>query len=52
MSEDFDFDGTQSKGSGASMQMWDILSILVLIVTACLVGYFALVFVNPASPST
>jgi hypothetical protein len=48
MNEDFDFDGTQSRG-GASLQMWDILSILILVLTACLVGYFALVFFNPAS---
>jgi hypothetical protein len=31
------------------MQLWDILSVLVLILTVCLVGYFALIFVNPAS---
>ena len=49
MNEDFDFDGTQSKASQAPMQMWDILSILVLILTACLVGYFALVFIDPTS---
>jgi|SRR5215208_2160293 len=49
MSDDFDFDGTQSRRSGAPMQMWDMLSIMVLIITVCLVGYFALVFINPAS---
>jgi hypothetical protein len=49
MNEDFDFDGTQSRRSQAPMQIWDILSILVLILTVCLVGYFALVFINPAS---
>jgi hypothetical protein len=49
MNDDFDFDGTQSKRSEAPMQMWDMLSILVLIITVCLVGYFALVFINPAS---
>jgi hypothetical protein len=49
MNEDFDFDGTQSKRSETPMQMWDMLSILVLILTACLVGYFALIFVNPTS---
>lgn len=32
-----------------SMQTWDILSIIVLILTACIVGYFALIFVNPTS---
>jgi hypothetical protein len=47
--EDFNFDGTQSKREQAPMQIWDMLSILVLIMTACLVGYFALVFFNPTS---
>jgi len=49
MNEDFDFEGTQSKRSRTPMQMWDMLSIFVLILTACLVGYFALIFVNPNS---
>jgi hypothetical protein len=49
MSEDFDFDGTQSKRSGAPMPIWDMLSVLVLILTVCLAGYFAMIFVNPAS---
>jgi hypothetical protein len=49
MNEDFDFDGTQSRRSEAPLQMWDILSILVLLLTACLVGYFALIFINPTS---
>lgn len=49
MNEDFDFDGTQSRRSDAPMQIWDILSTLVLIITVCLVGYFVLVFINPAS---
>jgi len=31
------------------MQIWDMLSILVLIITACMVGYFALIFINPDS---
>ena len=49
MDEDFDFDGTQAKRSEAPMQVWDILSILVLVLTVCLVGYFALIFLNPSS---
>lgn len=49
MNDDFDFDGTQSRRSDAPMQIWDILSVLALILTVCLVGYFALVFINPAS---
>ena len=31
------------------MQIWDMLSILVLLLTVCLAGYFALIFFNPAS---
>src|ERR1051325_2669699 len=49
MDDDFDFDGTQSRRSRAPMQIWDILSILALVLTACLVGYFALIFINPDS---
>jgi hypothetical protein len=49
MDDDFDFDGAQSRRSAGPMQVWDILSVLVLILTVCLVGYFAMIFVNPAS---
>jgi hypothetical protein len=43
---DFDFDG---KPSRAPMQLWDMLSIVILILTVCLVGYFLLIFINPNS---
>jgi hypothetical protein len=49
MNEDFDFDGTQSRRTTAPMQIWDMLSILVLLITVCLVGYFAIIFFNPTS---
>ena len=49
MNDDFDFDGTQSRRTTAPMQIWDMLSILVLLITVCLVGYFVLVYINPAS---
>jgi hypothetical protein len=49
MSDDFDFDGTQSQSRGRSMQLWDILSILVLILTLCIAGYFVVIFLNPES---
>lgn len=48
MSDDFDFDGRPSAPRG-KLQMYDLLSIIVLILTCCLVGYFAFIFVNPAS---
>ncbi len=50
MNDDFDFDGTQSRRTSAPMQVWDLLSILVLLLTVCLVGYFVLIFMNPNSP--
>lgn len=50
MSDDFDFDGTQSQPRGSTMQVWDLLSILVLIITVCLAGYFVLIFLNPQTP--
>jgi len=49
MSDDFNFDGKQTQTSGGSMQLWDILSILVLIITACIAVYFVFIFLNPAS---
>ena len=51
MSDDFDFDGKQSapRRSGRSMQLWDILSILMLALTGCLAVYFGLIFINPNS---
>jgi len=51
MSDDFNFDGkpARARGGGAAMQIWDMLSILVLVITVCLVGYFALIFFNPNS---
>ena len=50
MNDDFDFDGTQSRRTSAPMQIWDLLSILVLLLTVCVAGYFALIFINPDSP--
>jgi len=47
MSDDFNFDGAPSRTRGSSMQLWDILSIFVLILTACITGYFVLIFFNP-----
>lgn len=49
MSDDFDFDGTRTQSRGSTMQLWDMLAILVLILTACLVGYFVLIYFNPQS---
>jgi hypothetical protein len=49
MSDDFDFDGTRTQSRGSAMQIWDMLTIAVLILTVCLAGYFALIFLNPQS---
>jgi hypothetical protein len=51
MSDDFNFDGkpTRSRGVAAPTNLWDMLSILVLILTACMVFYFGFVFLNPNS---
>jgi hypothetical protein len=46
--DNFNFDAPQSS-LRPGMQIWDILSILVIIITFCLAGYFLLVFVNPYS---
>ena len=52
MSDDFNFDGkpTRGQGGGMPMNMWDMLSILVLVITVGMVLYFAFIFINPDSP--
>lgn len=35
--------------SQSSLEVWDILSIAVLVLTACIAGYFALIFIDPNS---
>src|SRR5574341_152924 len=50
MDDGFDFDAKEQVNSQrASLEMWDILPILVLVITACLGLYFLLIFVNPSS---
>ena len=51
MSDEFNFDGKPSRQSsgGSSMGVWDMLSILVLVITACIGVYFAIVFIFPNS---
>ena len=51
MSDDFNFDGKQSgsRGGGRKLEVWDFLSILMLLSTVCLVIYFGMVFVDPNS---
>jgi hypothetical protein len=49
MNDDFDFDGVQSRRTRAPLQIWDMLSVLVLLLTVCVAGYFALIFINPNS---
>jgi hypothetical protein len=50
MSDDFNFDGKSSvPRRGGGLQVLDILSIVALMATVCLVGFFALIFINPES---
>ena len=50
MDDNFDFDGKQKAASQrAPLEIWDRLSILVLMITACIGLYFLLIFVNPNS---
>ena len=47
----FDFDEKPAgRTSGSKLNPWDLLSILVLLITVCIVGYFVLVFINPNMP--
>lgn len=53
MSDEFNFDGKPSRqsssGGGLSMDLWDMLSIVVLVATAALVLYFLVIFLFPNS---
>ena len=52
MSDEFNFDGKssrQSASSGGGMEIWDMLSILVRIVTVLLGLYFVVIFLFPTS---
>ncbi len=53
MSDDFNFDGQPSRARGggvrAPVNLWDMLSILMLFATLLAVGYFALIYINPNS---
>ena len=47
----FDFEEKPAgRTSGPKLNPWDLLSILVLLITVCIVGYFVLVFINPNMP--
>jgi len=49
--DNFDFKDEQLvKRSGSQFSLWDMLSILVLVLTLCIGGYFALIFINPNTP--
>jgi hypothetical protein len=50
MNDDFDFDGKPARPQSRPMQMWDMLSILVLTLTACIGAYFLYIFITPNSP--
>ncbi len=38
------------RASGSRLGPWDILSIIVVLITVCIAGYFALIFINPNIP--
>jgi hypothetical protein len=49
----FDYDynpqAAQPKSASSKLEMWDVLSVLVLLITCCIVVYFGMIFFNPAS---
>src|SRR5271157_2505981 len=47
----YDFDEQPAKRtSGPRLNQWDILSIIVVLITVCIAGYYALIFINPNMP--
>jgi hypothetical protein len=49
MNDDFNFDGGTTQTTRGAMEIWDILSIVMLVLTVCLVIYFLIIFINPGS---
>jgi hypothetical protein len=48
MDDKFDFDGRKKTAlRRAQLEIWDVLSILVFLLTACIGMYFLVVFINP-----
>ena len=47
--DNFDFDDKPVKRSGLKLNIWDVLSVLVLLATLGIAAYFVFVFVNPAT---
>jgi len=50
--DEFNFDEPERKSSGMSLPafgLWDILTVLVLLLTLCLGVYFLTIFINPGS---
>jgi len=44
----FDFDGPSGdRPNGPRLNQWDILSIIVLVITVCIAGFYLLIFINP-----
>ena len=47
----YDFDEKPAKRTARTrLNQWDILSIVVLLITVCIAGYFVLIFINPNAP--
>lgn len=38
------------RATGSRLNPWDILSIVVVLITVCIAGYFVLIFINPNIP--
>ncbi len=48
--DNFDFNDQPVKRPRLQLNSWDLLSILMLLITLCIVGYFGLIFFNPTTP--
>jgi len=49
--KNFDFDEQAGKRpAGPRLNQWDILSIIVVVITVCIAGYYLVIFINPTVP--
>ncbi|HVN15342.1 MAG TPA: hypothetical protein VMT73_06345 [Anaerolineales bacterium] len=47
---DYGLDAPQKNSGASRLELWDMLSILVLLITVCAGAYFLLIFLSPNSP--
>ena len=46
----YDLNDQSAKRTSSRLNLWNVLSVIVLLITVCIAGYFVLIFINPNIP--